>query len=179
MYITIVLFIGFGIIAWFTYRWKIGPNASFSTWLNGENLSFTSIMVGFGSNIIFGFIDNFGLFFGSNFLDEWFLMLPGSDDANVFAGYGNTYSDLLGTFMATFLGTIIVDLTKNESSPIWGDAAGIIIGCLIGIIVPKAILGNSSDTHGANKASVKLIFLGDMNKSEVAMLVNDDMSLLS
>jgi len=86
MYITLVLFIGFGIIAWFTYRWKIGPNASFSTWLNGENLSFTSVMVGFGSNIIFGFIDNFGLFFGSNFLDEWFLMLPMSDDANVFAG---------------------------------------------------------------------------------------------
>lgn len=81
--------------------------------------------------------------------------------------------------MATFLGTIIVDLTKNEDSPIWGDAAGITIGCLIGIIVPKAILGNSSDTHGANKASVKLIFLGDMNKSEVSMLINDDMSLLS
>jgi len=43
-------------------------------------------MVGLVSNIIFGFIDNFGLFFGANFLDEWFMMLPKADDANVFAG---------------------------------------------------------------------------------------------
>lgn len=81
--------------------------------------------------------------------------------------------------MATFCGTMIVDMTKNESSPIWGDALGIVIGCLIGIAVPKLILGSSSETHGANKASVKIIFLGDMNKEEVNMLINDDLSLLS
>lgn len=80
--------------------------------------------------------------------------------------------------MATFLGTLIVDFTKNESSPIWGDAAGITIGCLLGILVPKLILGNSSETHGANKASVKFIFLGDMNKEEVQLLL-DDLSLLT
>lgn len=86
MTITLILCVGFGTIAWFTYRYKVGPDASFNDWFNGENMTITTIMVGFFSNIIFGFIDNFGLFFGSNFLDEWFLMLPASDDANVFAG---------------------------------------------------------------------------------------------
>lgn len=176
--ITLVLMVGFGIIAWFTNRQRVGPDATFEVWFNGENMTIVTIMVGFFSNIIFGFIDNFGLFFGSNFLDEWFLMLPKADDANVFAGYGNTQSDLLGTFMATFLGQVIVDLTKNESSPIWGDAVGIILGCLVGVAVPKMILGSSSETHGANRASVKLVFLGDMEKWEVEMLINDDLSIL-
>jgi len=58
--------------------------------MNGDDLGFTSIWVGMVSNIIFGFIDNFGLFFGAEFMDQWFMMLPASDDANVFAGYGNT-----------------------------------------------------------------------------------------
>jgi len=66
--------------------WKMGSEGTFLRWLNGHPLSFNSIMVGLVSNIIFGFIDNFGLFFGANFLDEWFMMLPKADDANVFAG---------------------------------------------------------------------------------------------
>lgn len=80
--------------------------------------------------------------------------------------------------MATFLGQVIVDLTKNESSPIWGDAVGIILGCLAGVAVPKMILGTSSETHGANRASVKLVFLGDMEKWEVEMLINEDLTIL-
>lgn len=122
--------------------WKEGTDGSFNKWLNGYPLNFTSILAGLFSNIIFGFIDNFGLFFGANFLDEWFMMLPAADDANVFAGYGNTYSDLLGTFVSTFIGAMITDLTKVGDTPIWGDAVGIIIGCLLGIVVPKAIMGD-------------------------------------
>lgn len=80
--------------------------------------------------------------------------------------------------MATFCGQVIVDLTRNESSPIWGDAIGIIIGCLLGVAVPKMILGSSSETHGANRASVKLVFLGDMDKAEVEMLINENLTML-
>lgn len=36
-----------------------------------------------GGNIIFGFIDNAGLFFGGCYLDEVFALLPGAEDANV------------------------------------------------------------------------------------------------
>jgi len=104
-------------------------------------------------------------------------MLPASDDANVFAGYGNTYSDLLGTFVSTFLGTIISDLTKVDDTPIWGDAFGIFVGCLIGIVVPKMILGDSSDTHGCNRVTSKSAFLGDLDKYKLDMLINQDLTL--
>jgi len=80
--------------------------------------------------------------------------------------------------MATFCGQVIVDLTKNESSPIWGDAIGIIIGCLAGVAVPKMILGASSETHGANKASGKMVFLGNMDNSEIEMLINENLTIL-
>lgn len=83
--ITLSLFIGFGIASWFIYVYKIGESASLGVWLNGHNVSFLSLFVGLFANMVFGFIDNFGLFFGSNFLDEWFMMLPGSEDANIFA----------------------------------------------------------------------------------------------
>ncbi len=59
------------------------------------------------ANIIFGFIDNAGLFFGGVYLDEIFAKLPGGLDANVTAGYGNTFSDTLGIFLGTFSGLMI------------------------------------------------------------------------
>lgn len=59
------------------------------------------------ANIVFGFIDNAGLFFGGVYLEELFAKLPAADDANVLAGYGNTYSDFLGAFLGTFCGLII------------------------------------------------------------------------
>ena len=77
------------------------------------------MIVGMFSNIIFGFIDNAGLFFGGCYLDELFSKFPGSDDANVVAGYGNTYSDFLGAFLGTFCGLIISDATGIDDGPIW------------------------------------------------------------
>lgn len=65
----------------------MGPTASSFEWFNGSPFSFKTIIVGASANVIFGFIDNAGLFFGASFLDEWFSMLPyATEDANVFAG---------------------------------------------------------------------------------------------
>lgn len=93
--------------------------------------------------IVFGFIDNAGLFFGGVYLDELFEKLPGGLDANVTAGYGNTFSDFLGSFLGTFCGLMIQNITGIAEGPIWANSAGIVIGCIIGIAVPKAILSNS------------------------------------
>ena len=105
------------------------PCGSVSEWFNGdEGVTIGTVIVGMFSNIIFGFIDNAGLFFGGCYLDELFSKLPGSDDANVVAGfffffffyfiillgYGNTYSDFLGAFLGTFCGLIISDATGNN-----------------------------------------------------------------
>lgn len=45
-----------------------------------------TILVGASCNLIFGFIDNAGLFFGCDLLDEIFEKLPNGDDCNVCAG---------------------------------------------------------------------------------------------
>lgn len=73
---------------------------------------------------------------------------------------------------------MISDMTKVEDTPIWGDAVGIIIGCLIGIVIPKAIMGDLSDTKGLNKVTSKTAFLGDLDKYKLDMLINDDLTLM-
>jgi len=63
------------------------PCTSFGEWFNGEKgVTFKTVMVGMCANMIFGFIDNAGLFFGCSYLDEIFCKLPGADDNNVCAG---------------------------------------------------------------------------------------------
>jgi hypothetical protein len=157
--------------------WK-NLGITFSDWFNGDDPNFLlALVVGLSSNIVFGAIDNGGMFFGSSFLDEWFQLLPGSDDANVFAGYGNTYSNLLGTFMGTFVGLIMEDMTKVSSTPIWGDAIGIIFGCLIGIAIPKAIL-SSSETSGINRVHTNAAFIGDLTDNQLQLLINGESSIL-
>jgi len=80
--------------------------------------------------------------------------------------------------VSTFLGAMISDLTKVGDTPIWGDAVGIIVGCLIGIVIPKAIMGDKSDTKGCNRVTSKVAFLGDLNKQALNMLVKNDLSLM-
>lgn len=125
------------------------------------------------ANVIFGFIDNAGLFFGSNYLEEVFSKLPGgATDANVTAGYGNTYSDTLGAFMGTFIGMIFKDLTGVESGPLWAEIIGIIIGCLLGIAIPKMILKNSSNM-GLNKICARNCLLGSMDYKELKVILEN------
>jgi hypothetical protein len=77
----------------------MNPCTNFSIWFNGEGgVSAKTVIVGMSANLVFGFIDNAGLFFGGCYLEELFALFPGSKDANVAAGYGNTYSDFLGAF---------------------------------------------------------------------------------
>lgn len=98
--------------------------------------SILAIITGMVANIVFGIIDNGGLFFGMSALDPF---LPQGELTR--AGLGNTFSDGLGAFLGTFSGVIIKSITKIDDTPLWSDAVGIIIGCLIGLYVPKYITG--------------------------------------
>jgi len=73
--------------------------------------------------------------------------------------------------MGTFVGLIIEDVSKVSSTPIWGDAIGIIIGCLLGIAIPKAIV-SSSATSGLNKVHTNSAFIGDLTTEQLEMLLN-------
>lgn len=72
--------------------------------------------------------------------------------------------------MGTFVGLIIEDMSKVSSTPIWGDAIGITIGCLIGIAIPKAIM-SSSETAGLNKVHTNAAFIGDLSMNQLEMLL--------
>lgn len=80
--------------------------------------------------------------------------------------------------MGTFCGLMIEDLTGVSSTPIWGDSIGIIIGCLLGILVPKLIMGASSELHGLNKVTSKSAFLGDLDTEQLDLLLNEDVTVL-
>ena len=99
-------------------------------------------MVGLSFGFIFGFIDNFFLWIGTDFLERY---IPGN--AMTKAGWGNTYSDFVG---ATF-GTAFASIFKNFlgynddnplTTPIWLDAIAIPIGCIAGLYVGKVMIGD-------------------------------------
>ena len=56
------------------------------------------------------------------------------------AGIGNTYSDMLGAFLSTFVGVLIINMTQITNVSLISEAIGIVIGCIIGVIIPRTLL---------------------------------------
>ena len=103
---------------------------------NGKTVSLKQILVGMSFGAIFGFIDNFGLWYGMDYLDPY---LPGGNLTK--AGYGNTYSDFIGSTMGTSISIILNTLYPTEEAPIWVNSLGIVVGCLFGLYIPKYLSG--------------------------------------
>ena len=82
--------------------------------------------------IVFGFIDNAGLWFGINSLEKY---IPGGILDK--AGWGNTYSDFLGATLGTSIAIILKTFMPISNVPIWTDSIGVLIGCILGIYIPK------------------------------------------
>jgi len=99
-----------------------------------KTLNIKTILVGLVSGVIFGFIDNAGLYYGMDALDP---LLPGDDLER--AGWGNTFSDFLGVFLGTFMSVFIRNITRIEENPLFTDVIGIVIGCVLGIYIPKML----------------------------------------
>lgn len=125
-----------------------------------------NVFVGMASGLVFGFIDNAGLFFGMEYLDPFFSTLKYGDEEQVVAGYGNTFSDGIGAFLGTFAGSIVKDLAvkhggyiEAEDYPIWSEAVGIIIGCIFGVAIPRMILGDPKVTR-MNRARAEALANG-------------------
>jgi hypothetical protein len=55
------------------------------------------------------------------------------------AGIGNTYSDFLGAFLATFAGILIINMSKISNVSILSEVIGIVLGCILGIFIPRLI----------------------------------------
>ena len=139
--ITLILVIGSFLISFYVFnrdRVKKGDKKySLGQFLNkNQKLDFKTVLVGMSFGIVFGFIDNAGLWFGLQSFQKY---IPGGLLTK--SGWGNTYSDGLGASLGTSVAVILRTLYPIKDSPIWVDTAGIIVGCILGIYIPRLLTG--------------------------------------
>jgi hypothetical protein len=105
-----------------------------------ENLTFTIILSGLIFGIIFGFLDNFFLISG---LDIFESILP--RNSKLRAGWGNTYSDLVGSILGTFVSYALISYLEIDQNniPLWTNSVGMIIGCILGMYIPYFFMKNN------------------------------------
>ena len=118
----------------------------FEEWINGsKGLTLKSIMVGLLTGIVFGFVDNALMFAGIAALDKSFARLPFGEDPLVMAGYGNAFSSTVSAFVSTFIGKGIAGISgvDPDKAPLWAMAVGLLLGCVIGVLLPRVLLGRT------------------------------------
>ena len=86
--------------------------------------------------ILISVVGFFVLWFGLNSFQKY---IPGGLLTK--SGWGNTYSDGLGASLGTSVAIILKTLYPIEESPIWVDTVGIILGCILGIYIPRILTG--------------------------------------
>ena len=140
--ISYFLILVFGTISYLMEINKKNEKLEFWDFINMGKMDknfYKRVLVGIGSGVVFGIIDNAGLWFGMANLDP--LMPKGP---LIKAGFGNVFSDTLSAFLATFAGNIISSLTDIDTDvPLWANAGGTFLGCLIGLYGCKLITGRS------------------------------------
>jgi len=114
-----------------------------------------AIAVGMVSGFVFGFIDNAGLFFGMKYMEPFFSLFPLSEEELVGAGYGNTFSDMIGAFLGTFMGKAIQELSQINNYPIWTEAIGITVGCIFGVMIPRMMTNPAKEALASAAAEAK------------------------
>ena len=139
--ITLILVIGSFLISFYVVnrdRVKKGNKKyTLGQFLNkNQKLDFKTVLVGMSFGIVFGFIDNAGLWFGLQSFQKY---IPGGLLTK--SGWGNTFSDGLGASLGTSVAIILRTLYPIKESPIWVDTIGIIIGCILGIYIPRLLTG--------------------------------------
>jgi hypothetical protein len=101
---------------------------------NDQPLTVKNLLVGMSFGVIFGFIDNASLWIG---LDTFKKHIPGS--ILVQSGWANTYSSTLAATIGTTVFITLKHVLNVSDSPIWLNSFGILIGCILGLYVPKFI----------------------------------------
>ena len=157
------------------------PLAAFLVWKN--------LYCGLVLGLVFGFLDNFGLFYGMDVLDPIFYKLASSvvsgmrqlwkvrldnkeqevikvhEAADVLmAGLGNTFSDVLGVALGTSA-LVIAKSGLGVSPEFWPlDIVAMLIGCLLGAFLPAMmkdcnIYGGPDNARKVKYSAAGLIFM--------------------
>ena len=101
---------------------------------NTKHLKIQDVIIGITFGVVFGFIDNAGLWIGLDTLSQY---MPGG--VKIQSALGNTYSDFIGSILGTVVSLVAKDMYGNieENAPVWSNTIGILIGCLLGIVFGK------------------------------------------
>ena len=107
----------------------------------GDIPSLKNLLIGLVFGMMFGFMDNLGLWIG---LEELQKYMPGGMKTK--AAWGNTYSDFLGATLGTFVASIVMDITgfgedDQGDTPIYINTLGIVIGCILGLFIGQLVTG--------------------------------------
>ena len=102
----------------------------------GDVPSYKSLVIGLTFGLVFGFLDNIGLWMG---IDAFYDYIPGGTLTK--GAWGNTYSDLLGATVGTFIADMAQNYYKydDDDEPIWVNTLGIFMGCIIGMTVGRTL----------------------------------------
>ena len=142
----IINLLGISALLYFSYTYKLSvlkeqekePITLYNYLNRGDIPSMKNLIIGLIFGLIFGFIDNFGLWMG---IDVFYKYIPGGTLSK--AGWGNTYSNVLGALIGTFLADIsriYFDYDSNDQ-PLWLKSIGILVGCILGMEAGKLITG--------------------------------------
>lgn len=98
-----------------------------------------TLMLSTVSAAVFGFIDNAGLFWGMEAFDPLFDVW-GVPEGPSRSGFGNLFSNGFAAFIGAIVGELIKIYTGYDGTmPIYADFLGIVIGCYLGVVVPRAL----------------------------------------
>lgn len=114
---------------------------TFIEFLNvGKKITTKDVFIGLIFGIVFGFLDNFGLWMGMSALEKY---MPGGIKTK--SALGNTYSDFIGATIGTAISILAAEIYDydNDDTPLWVNTAGIVIGCILGLISGRLITGKS------------------------------------
>ena len=123
------------------HKHETKKDLTFIEFLNGsKKLKLKTVIIGLVFGIVFGFLDNFGLWIGLSKLQKYF---PGGVKTK--SALGNTYSDFIGATIGTTISMIAVDLFNfsDDDVPIWVNTLGIIIGCILGLFFGVLVTGKT------------------------------------
>ena len=92
---------------------------------------FSVFATGTVAMLIFGIIDNLGLFMGMSGVENWIVEHGG--DAMTAAGIGNTFSDAVGALLGGAVMALVVTITKRKGE---GTAMQQVVGVTVGCLLP-------------------------------------------
>jgi hypothetical protein len=117
-------------------------NVTLKTFFDFSLIFYENILVGLSKGLIFGFIDNFGMYLGLDSLES--LLKDSMPNPMVRAGIGNLYSSIFGSIMGASLSKGIKKSTGIIDTPWWSDTIGILIGSILGIYIPSLVMPRQS-----------------------------------